>query len=139
MKKTNFKLNDEICKAFNLEWYQVWVTSPVLLDPPVEEVQRMLDETNVENEGYRRVLYDCDGFSVSLLAAQRLWVAKNNYDLPWSFFRVLGNRCRGMDISHSWNMVSTQSGIYFCESMSGNDRIWKFEGVDRDQIYMAHT
>jgi len=139
VKKTNFKLNDEICKAFNLEWYQVWITSPVVLYPPIEDVQRMLKETNVEIEQCRGTVYDCDAFSVALLSAQRLWVAKNNYDLPWSFFRVLGNRCRGMIINHSWNMVRSQAGIYFCESMSGVDRQWKFEGTDRDQIIMAHT
>ncbi len=139
MKSSNFQLNTKICEAFDLEWYQVWITSRVLLDPPVEEVQRMLEETEIENEQYRRSLYDCDGFSVGLLHAQRLWVAKNDYDIPWSFFRVLGNRCRGRILEHSWNMVSTQSGIYFCESMSGKDRLWKFESLKKDQIILAHT
>jgi hypothetical protein len=140
MKKTNFKLNEEICKAFDIEWYQVWVFDKLLYLPKPEEVKEMLAETNTEHAQYRRELYDCDDFSIALLAAQRTWAAKSGlYELPWAFFRVSGIRCRGMVIVHHWNMASTPNGIYFCESMSGVDRFWKFEGIDRDQIIMAHT
>ncbi len=139
MKKSNFQLNSEICKAFDLEWYQVWITSRILYDPTVEEVRRMLEATDPEDNPARRAVYDCDAFSSHLLADQKLWVAENNFNIPWSFFRVIGIRCRGVIMNHSWNMVSTQSGIYFCESMNYVDRLWKFESLDKDQIIMAHT
>lgn len=138
MKKTNFKLNDDICKAFNLEWYQVWIFDKWLYLPTPEEVQKMLADTNTEHAQYRRELYDCDDFSVALLAAQRVWTVKNGYDTPWAFYRVAGNISRGRQVSHHWNMVSTSSGLYFCESMSGVDRFWKFESTEQDQIIMAH-
>ncbi len=139
MKKNNFQLNEEICKAFNLEWYHVWIFDRVLYLPTPEEIQKMLAETNTEHEQYRRELYDCDDFSAALLSAQKVWTAKNGFDLPWAFYRVSGIKSRGRIIPHHWNMASTPNGIYFCESMSGVDRFWKFEGTDRDQIIMAHT
>jgi len=139
MKKSNFQLNAEICKIFDLEWYQVWIFDTMLYLPTPEEVKKMLGETQTENEQYRRELYDCDDFSLALLAAQKLWIVRKGYDFPWAFYRVSGVRSRGMSINHHWNMVSTQDGIYFCESMSGVDRFWKFESTKKDQIIMAHT
>ena len=127
MKKSYSQLNNEICQAFNLEWYQVWIFDWMLYLPTPDEIQKMLDETTTEYETYRRELYDCDDFSVALLSAQKIWTAKNGYDLPWAFYRVSGIRSRGMRIKHHWNMASTPNGIYFCESMSGVDRLWKFE------------
>ena len=139
MKESNFQQNAMICKTFDLEWYQVWIFDMMLILPTPEEVKRMLDETTTEHEQYKRELYDCDDFSVALLAAQKLWTSKNGYNLPWAFYRVSGIRSRGMAIKHHWNMVSTTNGIYFCESMSGVDRLWKFESIEQDQIIMAHT
>lgn len=139
MKKDLFTVNDEICEAFDLKWYQVWIFDRALYYPIIEEVQKMLADTNTEHDQYRRELYDCDDFSLALLAAQRTWAVKNGFTTPWAFFRVSGNMCRGMIVSHHWNMVLTQGGIWFCESMSGVDRLWKFEGTDRDQIIYAST
>jgi len=139
MKKSNFQSNKEICETFNLEWYQVWIFDHMLYLPTPDEIKKMLEETNTEHRQYKREIYDCDDSSVALLSAQKIWTSDNGFDLPWAFYRVSGVKSRGMAIKHHWNMASTPDGIYFCESMSGVDRLWKFESIDKDQIIMAHT
>ena len=140
MRISNFELNEKVCEAFGLKWYQCWVLDTTLWIPSVDEVKQMMKDAHGEDEQYYAQIYDCDDFSLALLLDCRKWVAarQDKYKFPWAMLRVSGNMARGMFMNHSWNLVLTQDGFYHCESMSGADRLWK-HNPEENKIIFAHT
>lgn len=137
---TNFQLNDKVCKEFDLKWYQCWILATKLWIPEVDEVRQMQNESLAENEQYYTEIYDCDKFSLQLLADCHKWVAarQDKYNAQWAFMRVSGNMCRSLIMNHSWNLVLTRDGFWHCESMMGADRLWK-HNPEENRIIFAHT
>ena len=136
----NFALHKKICDEFNLQWYQCWIKDKALWMPAIEDIHAFLNDTFVENEQYYSEIFDCDDFAICLLCENRKWVAKrlDKFPRPWALLSVSGTMCRGMPMSHTWNLVYTIDGFYHIESMMGADRLWK-HNPEENKIFLAHT
>ena len=136
----NFALHKRVCGDFNLKWYQCWIKDKRLWVPKLEDIHAFLNDTSVEMEQYYSEIFDCDDFATCVLCECRKWVAERQfkYSAPWTLMSVSGTLCRGMVMSHTWNLCLTEDGFYHLESMMGADRLWK-HNPEENKIFLAHT
>ena len=108
----------------------IWLVDKQYIIPTLDELNKALKDSKVEQMKFMNSINDCDDFALQLHASVKRMRGKLAEDgkldpseqYPWAFGEVIGMQFRGRSFLHSQNICICQDGVYLVEPQE--DRTW---------------